>query len=148
MERNVSKRARKKDREQLGKAFKEIFRTGDKSYTVEQAWEQWQLFCDRWGKIYPSIKRMKQERYRLYFTYLNYDYRIQSMIYSTNWIERLNRDYKLVIKMRGALPNPEAVMLLLGHVAMNRKAFERKVPILNYETEKFQSLKSKMKRND
>ncbi|MCI7390000.1 transposase [Butyricimonas virosa] len=27
------------------------------------------------------------------------------MIYTTNWIERLNRDYKRVINMRGAMPN-------------------------------------------
>jgi len=35
-----------------------------------------------------------KDRYRLYFTYINYDYNIRNMIYSTNWIERLNRDYK------------------------------------------------------
>ncbi|MCK9163453.1 MAG: transposase [Bacteroidales bacterium] len=35
-----------------------------------------------------------KDRYRLYFTYINYDYNIRNMIYSTNWIERLNRNYK------------------------------------------------------
>ena len=41
------------------------------------------------------------------------------MIYTTNWIERLNRDYKRVINMRGAMPNPQAVILLMGTVAQN-----------------------------
>lgn len=59
------------------------------------------------------------------------------MIYTTSWIERLNRDYKRTTRMRGALPNPEATMLLLGHVAMTRKAYLRKVPKLNHETRKF-----------
>ena len=140
LERNVNKRVRKKDRKQVMNAFKEIVRTADRSYTPEQAWEQWQRFCERWGRIYPSFKRMKHERYRQYFTYLKYDYRIQSMIYSTNWIERLNKDYKRVTRMRGALPNSDAVILLIGHVAMTRKAFERKVPKLNYETQKFRWL--------
>ncbi len=72
-----------------------------------------------------------------YFTYLDYDYRIQTMIHSTNWIERLNRDYKRTTRMRGALPNPESVILLLGFVAMTRKAYERKVPKLDCENEKF-----------
>ena len=59
------------------------------------------------------------------------------MIYSTNWIERLNRDYKRVLKMRGAMPNPESVIVLLGRVAMTNKAYWKKVPKLNYEKEKF-----------
>jgi len=58
------------------------------------------------------------------------------MLYTTNWIERLNRDYKRTIRMRGALPNIEATLLLLGYVAMNKKAYQRKIPMLNYE--KFQ----------
>ena len=73
------------------------------------------------------------DRYRQYFTYLKFDYRIRSMIYTTNWIERLNKDYKRTTKMRGALPNPEATILLLGYVAMNRNAYTRKVPKLDYE---------------
>ena len=40
------------------------------------------------------------------------------MIYSTNWIERLNRDYKRVLKMRGAMPSAESVLFLMGSVAM------------------------------
>jgi len=68
---------------------------------------------------------------------IHYDYRIQSMIHTTNWIERLNRDYKRTVRMRGSLPNSESVILLLGHVAMTRKAYQRKIPLLNYESEKF-----------
>ena len=59
------------------------------------------------------------------------------MIYTTNWIERLNRDFKRVTKMRGALPSPEATLFLLGSVAMDKKAYNKKVPKLNYEQNKF-----------
>ena len=59
------------------------------------------------------------------------------MIYSTNWIERLNRDYKRTTKMRGALPSPEATILLLASVAMTRKAYTRKIPNIDYESDKF-----------
>lgn len=43
--------------------------------------------------------------YQLYMTYLAYDLTIQRMIYTTNWIERLNRDYKRLTNMKEALPN-------------------------------------------
>ena len=39
--------------------------------------------------------------------------------------------------MRGALPNPEATLLLLGAVARDKKAYLRKVPKLDYEQNKF-----------
>jgi putative transposase len=68
---------------------------------------------------------------------VGYHYRIRSMIYSTNWVERLNRDYKRTTRMRGALPNPEATLLLLGGASMNRKAHGRKLPKLDYEQVKF-----------
>jgi transposase-like protein len=43
------------------------------------------------------------------------------MIYSTNWIERLNRDYKRVLKMRGAMPSASSVLALMGSVAMEKE---------------------------
>ena len=39
--------------------------------------------------------------------------------------------------MRGALPNPDATLLLMGGVGMSRKAYNRKTPKLDYEQEKF-----------
>ncbi|MCX7745218.1 MAG: transposase, partial [Flavobacteriales bacterium] len=138
LQRNVLKQVRPKDREAVAADFRQVFRTQDSSYTQEQAKEAWWQFTEKWGRYYAGIKRMQNKaRMEWYFTYLAYDYRIQNMLYSTNWIERLNRDYKRVTRMRGALPNPQATILLLGHVAMTRKAYERKVPKLNYETEKF-----------
>ena len=59
------------------------------------------------------------------------------MIYTTNWIERLNRDYKRTTKMRGALPNPESTILLSEHVAMTRKSYEYKIPLFKMENKKF-----------
>ena len=32
--------------------------------------------------------------------------------------------------MRNSLPNPEAAILLLGYVAMNKKAYKKKIAIL------------------
>lgn len=134
----LMKKVRVTEREKLSCELKEIFQTGDRSYTIKAAWALWLAFTERWGKKYPSIKAMQFEgRYKRYFTYLEYDHRIQAMIYTTNWIERLNRDYKRVTKMRGALPDPKAAILLLGNVAMTRSAYERKVPKLNYEEKLF-----------
>ncbi|MBQ5721957.1 MAG: transposase, partial [Bacteroidaceae bacterium] len=78
-----------------------IFRTGQRDYTIEMAWAKWQDMCDKWGKDYRSIKFLRNNAdYKAYMTYLNYAPQIQSMIYTTNWIERLNRDFRRVTRMR------------------------------------------------
>lgn len=138
LNRSVQKEVKPRHKQEVAQDFKDIFRTGDKRYSLQEALEAWAHFCHKWARYYPKIGRMAQNaRISLYFTYLNYDYRIQSMIYSTNWIERLNRDYKRTTRMRGALPNPQATILLLGYVAINRSAYLRKVPKLDYEKKKF-----------
>lgn len=138
LSRNILGQVRSSDKPQVAADLKEVFKTSDSSYTPEQAWQRWQDFTKKWGKRYGRISQMGTNmRYLHYFTYLSYDSRVQSMIYTTNWIERLNRDYKRVTRMRGALPNPEAAILLLGRVAMTRKAYDRKIPKLDYENQKF-----------
>lgn len=59
---------------------------------------------------------------------LNYAPEIQSMIYTTNCIERLSRDFRRVTRMRTAMPNEESVLTLMGSVAMEHKAFDRLLP--------------------
>jgi len=138
LQRNVQKHIKPMHKKQVSEDFQDVFRVGERNETPESGWQRWKDFCVKWGKYYPSIKRMSESsKNRLYFTYLSYDYRIQNMIYSTNWIERLNRDYKRTTRMRGALPNSDSTILLLGYVAMTRSAYQRKVPKLNYENMKF-----------
>ncbi|MEG2071252.1 MAG: transposase, partial [Bacteroidales bacterium] len=80
-------------------------------------------------------RKAKNERYEHYFTYLNYAYRIRNLIYNTNWIEQLNRDYKRTTKMRGALPTVEATLSLLGYGMwrLTRKYYQYKITALKYE---------------
>lgn len=64
---------------------------------------------------------------------MNYDHRIQSMIYTTNWIERLQKDFRKVTRMRGAMPNEESVILLMRNTAMDKKSYLRQVPRINLD---------------
>ena len=81
------------------------------------------------GKDYRTIKLLRNNAdYKVYMTYLNYAPEIQAMIYTTNWIERLNRDFRRVTRMRTAMPNEESVLTLMGSVAMDHKAFDRALP--------------------
>ena len=62
---------------------------------------------------------------KVHTTYLDYVAEILSIIYTTNWIERLNRDSRKMTRMRTALPNEKFVLTLMGSVAMEHGAFDR-----------------------
>ena len=129
LKRNMLARVRHGDKAALADDLRDVFRTGQRDYTVEDAWKRWQDLCDRWGKDYRPFKGMRNDAgYKAYMTYLNYAPEIQGMIYTTNCIERLNRDFRRVTRMRAAMPNEESVLTLMGSVAMEHKAFDRVLP--------------------
>lgn len=132
LKRNVLNRVKYIDKQEISEALKDVFRTEDSSDSPAKAWQRWFKFIEKNNKKYPFLNKMKTERYKLYFTYIKYDYRIRSMLYSTNWIERLNRYYKRTTRMRGSLPNPEVTILLLGYVAINTTGYFS-INICNYE---------------
>ena len=55
------------------------------------------------------------------------------MLSRTNWVERLHRDYRRVLRMRGALPSESSLLVLLARVGLSRKSYDYKVPQLGQE---------------
>ena len=140
LKRNMFAKVRHGDKAALAADLRDSFRTGQRDYTVEMAWTKWQEMCDRWGNDYRAIKLLRNNAdYKAYMTYLNYSPEIQAMIYTTNWIERLNRDFRRVTRMRTAMPNEESVLTLMGSVAMDHKAFDRALPNMTIEKKLFQT---------
>lgn len=71
--------------------------------------ENLNIFIDKWSKKYYSIKNMfKDEHIENYFVYLSYPAEIQKMIYTTNWIERLNKGVRRTEKIRNSFPNEDS----------------------------------------
>lgn len=92
----------------------------DSSCTNTQGYEKLTIFAERWGRHYPSLKCLKHERNAACFTYLSYPQQYRRIIYTTYWIERLNRCYKRVLKIRNSMPSPEATLFLMGSVAFEK----------------------------
>lgn len=138
LKRNIMSNVRNGNKGDVAEDLRHIFRTGNRNLYNKQAWSEWQQFCTQWGRYYRSIrKRSEDASYKAYFTYLNYDHRIQSMIYTTNWIERLQKDFRRVTRMRGAMPNEESVILLMGKTAMDKKSYLRQIPRIDLDKNLF-----------
>lgn len=137
LKRGMLGKVRHGDKMALAEDLRQVFKTGDASYTQETAWESWCRLLEKW-KAYQSIGRMRGKiEYICYFTYLNYHPRIQSMIYTTNWIERLQKDFRRVTRMRGALPNEESLLVLMGKTAMDKEVYARALPGIDLDKKLF-----------
>ena len=116
--RNITKLFPQKLKQSINDELREVFLIDSPNDNPVDGFARLQKFIDKWESKYPALKSYRNARNSYYFTYTQYPGTIQRMIYSTNWIERLNRDYKRVLKMRGAMPSAESVLFLMGSVAM------------------------------
>lgn len=69
------------------------------------------------------------------FEYMKYDYRVRPMIYTTNWIERLNKSFRKTLKIRGALPSVESALVLISKTAidMSNNTYSYKISNFNFD---------------
>ena len=102
----------------MAEELNEVFALEDKDMKSLLGYEQFITFVAKWEKKYPILKKYKAERNIAYFTYMDFPVQVQRYIYTTNWIERLNRKYKRTIKMRTSMPSNKSVLFLLANVAM------------------------------
>lgn len=136
-QRNLSKHIRKANRATFCQEIKEVFNPDDPSYNTSQAVTQLKETLIKWSKTYPKLKTtINRDDLETIFTYLNFDYRIRRMIYTTNWIERLNKSFRRTLKMRNALPNPQAAITLMGYVAIEMEEGTYSYPITNFKIDK------------
>lgn len=132
LKRNIAAVFPSKNKAEVMKELAEVFPLETKSVTPIEGYNNLCNFVNKYLKRYPSLKRYLAPRNTSYFTYLNYPEEIQRMIYTTNWIERLNRDFKRVLKMRGAMPTPESVIALMGAVALEKQRGSYAYPVYSF----------------
>ena len=134
--RNVLAQVHPKHKQAVAEDFKEVFNLNLQADSHQNVKVRLDNFCKQWEKLYPSlIKKLQKKELGYYTTYLQFDFRIRRMIYTTNWIERLNRDYRRVLKIRGAMPNVESVLALLSKVSIDRENNLFNYPINNFKFE-------------
>ena len=81
-------------------------------------YEQFITFVAKWEEKYPTLKKHRADRNIAYFTYMDFPVQVQRCIYTTNWIERLNRRYKRTIRMRTSMPSDKSALFLLASAAV------------------------------
>lgn len=135
--RNIIAKVKPSDKQLVAKDLKEVLDPSDPHDNATKGYERFIDFINSWIRKYPSLKTYLLPRNKLYFNYLNYHVEIRRMIYTTNWIERLNRNYKRTLRMRSSMPSPESVVFLLASVANRRNEYKMPIYQFAYETKLF-----------
>ena len=58
-------------------------------------------------------------------------------LYTTNWIERIQKDFKRVTLMHGAMPDKNSVIVLMGKSAMDKDSYQRVIPMIREDASLF-----------
>jgi transposase-like protein len=136
LQRNILAAVRASHKAEIAADLRAVLNPDDEAYTKSMAMEQLANFADKWGKLYRHIKKLPdKEDIEYYFNYLDFDYRIRRMIYTTNWIERFNKSCRRTLKIRNSFPNPEAALALITSVAIEKGEKKYAYPIHNFKFE-------------
>ena len=107
--RNTLKYIASKDK----KAFMTLLETVHTAPMQEAAREQLDILTQTWGNKYSlGLKSWKQNWTNL-STFFKYPEEIRTMIYTTNSVEALHRQFRKVTKLRSLFPNDDALKKML-----------------------------------
>ena len=71
------------------------------------------LFADRWRKQYPSCVKSWEENWDVLNTFFEYPPEIRKIIYTTNIIEGLNRQFRQITKNKPSFTNDDSLRKML-----------------------------------
>ena len=136
LKRNILHRVRPKEKAEMATDLKDIFDITNNGYTKQEAYKRAKAIASKWGKKYPSIKNMLGEaNLRSYLTCLDFNLKTRSIIYTTNALERLNKEFRGALKIRNAMPTIDSVLLLLSAIACKMEKKTYSYPIDNFSCE-------------
>lgn len=133
LKRNVLKNVRHTDKAAVAADLQAIFNLEDSDDSPEQANQRVELFIEEWRQKYPRIGRHFDRSVREYFfTYLSFPFAVRRMVYTTNWIERLNKDIRKTTKNKNSFPNEKSVLNLVWATVMDREEKTYQYPITQF----------------
>ena len=123
--RNTLHKVKKKHTDEIVTDLKKIYKAPSREY-AEQALNDLSL---KWDKIYPHLAQSWFEDKDELFAFYKYPDSIQKSIYTTNWIERANKEIRKRLKTMNSLPNEKAAekILYLKIIDYNSKWSERRL---------------------
>ena len=81
--------------------------------TLEEAEANLESFAAKWRKQYPSCVKSWKENWEVLSTFFEYPQEIRKIIYTTNIIEGLNRQFRQITKNKPSFTNDDSLRRML-----------------------------------
>jgi len=81
--------------------------------TEDEALEHLMTFKENWGKQYPSCVKSWEDNWDILSTFFAYPTEIRKIIYTTNIIEGLNRQFRQITKNKPSFTNDDSLRKML-----------------------------------
>ena len=98
-----------KDIKELVRDLKSIYT----ALTLTEAEENLLAFSEKWRKQYPSCVKSWEENWEVLSTFFEYPPEIRKIIYTTNIIEGLNRQFRQITKNKPSFTNDDSLRRML-----------------------------------
>jgi transposase-like protein len=95
--------------------LKKIYTSINEEFALERLLE----FKEKWGKDYPSAVKSWEENWDILSTFFAYPPEIRKIIYTTNIIEGLHRQFRKVTKTKSIFPNDDSLRKMLYLASQN-----------------------------
>lgn len=120
--RNLINRIRADKKKEFSDGFNYIFSVDDPENGLERIEERLMAFTEKWKPHISNIDScLEIGKLKNYAAFLHFPVGIRRMVYTTNWIERLNAHIRKITKRVPAFPSPDS---LLNLVFMATQHFE------------------------
>jgi len=125
--RNSIRYVASKDQKEFAKDLKLIYQAP----TKELAEEELLKLEAKWGKKYPLVVNSWQNKWDNLSVFFKYPADIRKIIYTTNIIESVHRQFRKLTKTKGAFPNENSLMKLL-YLGIKNASKKWTMPVRNW----------------
>ena len=115
--RNSLKYVASKDQKEFMRDLKLVYQ----ATTKELAEDELLKLDEKWGKKYPIVLQSWQNKWENLSYYFKYPKEIRKIMYTTNIIESVHRQFRKLTKTKGAFPNENSLLKLLYMGILNAK---------------------------
>ncbi|HHZ00010.1 IS256 family transposase [Defluviitalea saccharophila] len=113
--RNSFKYVSYKDLKAFSKDFKEVYRAVNEEVALEELYK----LKDKWGEQYPYAIRSWENNWDVLSPFFKYPAEVRKIIYTTNIIEGVHRQFRKVTKAKSVFPSDSSLEKMLYLAAMN-----------------------------
>lgn len=91
---------------------------------------------EKWGKLYPIVLQSWNNKWENLSVYFKYPPEIRKVIYTTNIIESVHRQFRKLTKTKGAFPNENSLLKLL-YMGIQNATKKWNMPMWNWNFNTF-----------